>query len=197
MQSKAKTVAAYLAELPADRRAALEAVRRVIFANLDPTFKEGMLYGMIGYYVPHEVFPAGYHCDPSKPLGVAGLASQKQAMSLYHMGLYGSPEDKAWFVGEWKKTGKKLDMGKSCIRFKKLEDLPLDLIGRMFKRYSAKGYIKWYEEMLAQMGARKAAKATAKKAAKPAAKKPVAKPAKKVAKKAARKVAKKAARKAG
>lgn len=200
MQSKAKTVAAYLAELPEDRRAAIQAVRRVILDNLDPTFKEGMLYGMIGYYVPHEVFPAGYHCDPSKPLGVAGLASQKQAMSLYHMALYGSPEDTAWFVGEWKKTGKKLDMGKSCIRFKKLEDLPLDLIGRMFKRYSAAGYIKWYEASLAQMGASKTARAAAKKTSKTATTKSSAGPAKKTAKKAARKaagkIAKKSARKA-
>ncbi|HYE03661.1 MAG TPA: DUF1801 domain-containing protein, partial [Phycisphaerales bacterium] len=117
MQSRATTVEAYLASLPPERRAALQAVRRVILDNLDRDFEEGMQYGMIGYYVPHRVFPPGYHCDPKQPLPFAGLASQKNYMSVYLMGLYGAPEEESWFRRAWAASGKKLDMGKSCIRF--------------------------------------------------------------------------------
>jgi len=141
MQSKAKTVEAYLAALPEDRRQALEAVRAVILANLDRDYEEGMQYGVIGYYVPHRVFPAGYHCDPRQPLPFAGLASQKNYMSLYLMCIYGSQEQLKWFQQEWKKSGKKLDMGKSCVRFKKLADLPLEVIGEAIKRVPAKKYV--------------------------------------------------------
>jgi uncharacterized protein YdhG (YjbR/CyaY superfamily) len=141
MQSKAKTVAAYLAELPADRRTAIEGVRKVILKNLDRDFEEGMQYGMISYYVPHRIYPAGYHCDPSQPLPFACLASQKNYMSLYMMSIYGDRDHAQWFHEEWAKTGKKLDMGKSCIRFKKLDDLPLDLIGKAVARVKAKNYI--------------------------------------------------------
>ncbi|MCC6130446.1 MAG: DUF1801 domain-containing protein, partial [Acidobacteria bacterium] len=128
MQSKAPTVDEYLASLPEDRRAALAAVRDVIRKNLDPSYEEGMQYGMIGYYVPHSVYPAGYHCDPKQPLPFAGLASQKGHMSLYLMCVYGDSEQEKWFREEWAKTGKKLDMGKSCVRFKKVEDLALGVI---------------------------------------------------------------------
>src|SRR3954452_7713248 len=130
MQSKATTVDAYLQSLPPDRREALNAVRDVIFKNLDRKYEEGMQYGMIGYYVPHSVYPKGYHCDPKQPLPFAGLASQKNYMSVYLMSLYsvddnpGNPHAR-WFRDAWTKTGKKLDMGKACIRFKKVEDLPL------------------------------------------------------------------------
>lgn len=148
MQSKAKTVKEYLAELPADRRAALEALRKVFLANLDQGFEEGMGYGMMGYYVPHSIYPAGYHCDPKQPLPYAGMASQKNYMSLYLMGCYMSPESVKWLRTEWAKTGKKLDMGKSCIRFKKLEDLPLDLVGKAIKRMPLKEYIRLYEAAL-------------------------------------------------
>src|SRR5262245_12097077 len=129
--SKAKTVKEYLAELPPDRRAALQAVREVILKNLDGGYEEGMQYGMIGYYVPHRVFPAGYHCDPKQPLPFAGLASQKNHMSLHLMAVYlgcdgqGETPNAKWFREAWTKTGKKLDMGKACIRFKKLDDVPL------------------------------------------------------------------------
>jgi hypothetical protein len=139
--SKAQTVAEYLAELPAERRAAITAVRAVILKNLDKDYEEGMQYGMIGYYVPHRVFPAGYHCDPKQPLPFAGLASQKNHMAVYLMCVYGDGKHAEWFRKEWAKTGKKLDMGKSCIRFKKLDDLPLELIGKAIARVPAKKYI--------------------------------------------------------
>ncbi|MFN7967386.1 MAG: DUF1801 domain-containing protein [Acidobacteriota bacterium] len=152
MQSKATTVRAYLQELPPDRRAAIEAVRQVILHNLDKDFEEGISYGMIGYYVPHRVFPAGYHCDPRQPLCFAGLASQKNYMSLYLMSVYGRQEEQERFVQEWAKTGKKLDMGKACVRFKRLEDLPLDVIGRAIHRVSAKAYVEHYVKSLAARG---------------------------------------------
>lgn len=148
MQSKATTVDEYLAQLPADRREAIQAVREVILKNLDKDFEEGMQYGMIGYYVPHRVYPAGYHCDPKQPLPFAGLASQKNYMSVYLMCTYGSPEHLTWFQDAWAKTGKKLDMGKSCIRFKKLDDLALDVIGKSIQRVTAKKYIAVCEEAL-------------------------------------------------
>jgi Domain of unknown function (DU1801) len=152
MQSKAKTVAEYLASLPDDRRRALEAVRRVILDNLDSGYEEGMSYGMIGYYVPHRVYPPGYHCEPKQGLPFAGLASQKNYMSLYLMGLYcgcvegvSDTELVQWFRDAWAKSGRKLDMGKVCIRFRKLEDLPLDVIGEAIRRLPASVYIEQYE----------------------------------------------------
>lgn len=151
MQSPAKTVAEYVASLRADRRAAIEAVRQVILKNLDPDIEEGMAYGMIGYYIPHRVFPAGYHCDPKLPLCYAGLGSQKNYMSLYLMACYGSEKQEAWLREQWAKTGKKLDKGKVCIRFKKLTDLPLEVIGEAIRRVSAKSYIAHYEATLQAM----------------------------------------------
>lgn len=185
MQSKAKTVAEYMASLPADRREALAAVRTTILANLDRGIEEGMSYGMIGYHVPHAVFPAGYHCDPKQPLPYAGLASQSGHMSLYLMGVYFDPADAKWLADAWKKAGKKLDMGKACIRFKKLDDVPLDVVAAAIRRMPLAKYVGMYEAQLAQMGKGKSAKAAAKK---PAAKKAPTKPAKKaVAKKPAAK----------
>jgi len=148
MQSKATTVADYLASLPDDRRKAIETVRNVILANLDEDYEEGMQYGMIGYYVPHRIFPAGYHCDPKQGLPFAGLASQKNYMSIYLMGLYASPDNKLaqWFQEAWAKAGKKLDQGKACTRFKKLDDLALDVLGEAIRRMPAKKYIKAYDE---------------------------------------------------
>ena len=159
MQSKATTVEQYLRSLPEDRRAAIAAVRKVILQNLDEDFEEGMQYGMIGYYVPHRVFPAGYHCDPRQPLPFASLASQKNYMSLYMMSLYGGGEHLKWFQHAWAKTGKKLDMGKACLRFKKVEDLALDVIGEAIKRVPAKKYIAFCESVT---GSRKPSKSTAK-----------------------------------
>ncbi|HYE97993.1 MAG TPA: DUF1801 domain-containing protein [Planctomycetota bacterium] len=153
----ATTVKAYLAGLPAERRAVVQAVRKVILANLGAGYEEGMLYGMIGYYVPHRLYPAGYHVDPRQPLGYAGLAAQKNYYSLYLGLVYcggGTGEsddtpDARWFRQEWSKTGKKLDMGKSCIRFRTLEDLPLELVGRAIARLPVRAYIAAYEKALA------------------------------------------------
>ena len=148
MQSKATTVEQYLAELPDDRRAAISAVRKVILKNLNKGYEEGMLYGAIGYYVPHSLYPAGYHCDPRQPLGFAALASQKNYMSLYMMPVYSDGATETTFRDEWIKTGKKLDMGKCCIRFKKVEDLALDLIGETIRHTSVKKWIEHYETVL-------------------------------------------------
>ena len=148
MQSKATTVEEYLAELPDDRREAIEAIRQVILKNLPNGYEEGMQYGMIGYYVPHSVYAAGYHCDSSEPLPFAGLASQKNHMAFYGMGIYIDEAQAKWFVDEWKKSGKKLEMGKSCVRFKKLEDVALDVIGQAIKRMPVNRYIELYETQL-------------------------------------------------
>lgn len=147
MQSKAATVDQYLAELPPDRRAALQAVRKTILKNLDRDYEEGMGYGMIGYYVPHRVFPPGYHCDPRQPLPFAGLASQKNYMSLYLMTIYGPGGEQDWFRTAWARTGKKLDMGKCCIRFRKLEDLALDVVAEAIRRVPAKAYVAHYVKL--------------------------------------------------
>lgn len=156
MQSKATTVAQYLAALPDDRRKTLEAVRRVIRKNLDKNCEEGIQYGMIGYYVPHRVYPPGYHCDPKQPLPYVALASQKNYMSLYLMCIYGHDELRDWFEAAWAKTGKKLDMGKSCIRFKKLDDLALDVIGQAIKKTPTWDFVVHYEATMAKLKAQKA-----------------------------------------
>src|SRR4051794_35689361 len=118
MTSHAKTVAEYLASLPLDRRTALSAVREVILANLPKGYEECMQYGMIGYVVPHSIYPAGYHCNPSQPLGYASLGSQKNHMAIYLCNVYGHNETEDWFRQAYAATGKKLDMGKACVRFK-------------------------------------------------------------------------------
>jgi hypothetical protein len=146
MQSKARTVEQYLAELPPDRRDTITAVRKVILKNLPSGFEETMQYGMICYVVPHKLFPAGYHCDPTQPLSYACLASQKNYMAIYLMTVYGHKETEKWFVNAYKASGKKLDMGKSCVRFKKLDDLPLDVIGQAIARVPVDRYIQAYEE---------------------------------------------------
>jgi len=146
MQSKAKTVKEYLSELPPDRKAAISAVREVILKNLPKGFEEMMQYGMIGYSVPHSVYPPGYHCDPKQPLPFVALASQKNHMAVYMMNIYMDKETENWFTKAYKATGKKLDIGKSCIRFKKLDDLALDVIGQAVGRKSVKEYIALYEK---------------------------------------------------
>ncbi len=149
MQSKATTVEQYLQSLPEDRRTAISTVRKVILANLDKDYEEGMTYGMIGYYVPHTIYPAGYHCDPKQPLPYINLASQKNHMAVYMNFLYGNSEQGKLFAEDWAKTGKKLDAGKACIRFRKLEDLALDAIGKAIKRTPVKKHIKWIAASLA------------------------------------------------
>ncbi|MFN6205229.1 MAG: DUF1801 domain-containing protein [Planctomycetota bacterium] len=176
MQSKAPTVAAYLEELPAERRTLLDAVRKVIRANLDKGIQEVMNYGMIGYVIPHSIYPDGYHCDPSKPFPYGGLASQKNYCSLYLFPVYAEAED--WFREEWKKGGKKLDMGKCCIRFKRLEDLDLEVLARALRRFTVAQTLQCYQQLLgnrAKPGKRRGAsqptsKPTSKPASKPASK---------------------------
>lgn len=143
MQSKANSVEDYLRELPEDRRQAISKVREVISENLPKGFVECMQYGMIGYVIPLEDYPDTYN---GQPLGLAALASQKNHMAVYLSNIYADKEDEKWFTEEYKKTGKKMDVGKSCVRFKKLEDLPLELIGKAVARTSKAEFIKNYEE---------------------------------------------------
>jgi hypothetical protein len=152
MQSKAATVEEYLAELPEERRAAIGAVRETILKCLPKGYEEGMQYGMIGYFVPHSVYPPGYHCNPNEPLPYAGLASQQNYISVYLFCLYCDNQHEKWFREAWAKTGKKLDMGKSCIRFKRLDDMPLALIGQAIKRVPVKKFIQIYESAIAASG---------------------------------------------
>ena len=158
VQSSAKTVAAYLKELPEDRRSAISAIRKVIRQNLNPGFEEGMLYGMIGYYIPHSLYPAGYHCDHKQPLSFACLASQKNYMSLYMLSCDGRGDSESWFREQFKRAGKKLDMGKSCIRFTKLEDLPLEVVGEAIRRVTVEQHVALYEAALVRNAEAKAAR---------------------------------------
>lgn len=147
MQSKAKTVEAYIKELPPERGEAISKLRKEIIKNLPKGFEEGMGYGMMGYYVPHSIYPKGYHCTPELPLPFAGMASQKNFISFYHMGMYSDPALLKWFTTEYPKhTKAKLDMGKSCVRFKKPEHIPYELIGKLMKKMSVKDWIKLYEK---------------------------------------------------
>ena len=147
MISKATTPEQYINELPADRKEAITQLRNTVLKNLPKGFKETMSYGMLGYVVPHEIYPAGYHCDPELPLPFANIASQKNFIAFYHMGVYAMPELLKWFTTEYSKHSPvKLDMGKSCIRFKKPEHIPYKLIGELVKKISVKDWIKMYEE---------------------------------------------------
>jgi hypothetical protein len=144
----AKTIDEYLAALPDDRRHAVTEIRRVINKNIPKGFAEGISYGMISWYVPHSLYPAGYHCDPSKPLMLISLASEKNHIALYHMGIYAGPLAD-WFKKEWPRhSSRKLDMGKSCVRFRKFEDVPLKLIGELAAQLTPKAWIATYEAAL-------------------------------------------------
>lgn len=192
--AKPTTIAAYLKALPDDRREALEAIRAVVNKNIDTKFAEGMQYGMPAWFVPHSVYPAGYHCDAKQPLPFASVASQKNHIGIYLFCIYQDEDLREWFVDAWTASGKKLDMGKSCIRVKKLEDVPLDVLGKAIKKIKAKGYIEHYDSVRPD-GPKgmntTASKKTSKKAAKKtAAKKTTKKTTKKAAKKASKKTAK-------
>ena len=150
MKSNATTVDEYLANLPTDRREAISEVRRVILANLPKGYEECMTYGMIGYVVPHSIYPAGYHCDPKLPLPYANLGSQKNHMALHLMSVYGDPATEKWFRAAWEATGKRLDMGKACVRFRKLDDVPLDVIGQIIARVPVQKYIAHIEQVLGE-----------------------------------------------
>ena len=146
MRSDAKTPDEYVAEVPDERKEAINRLREVIKSNLPRGFKEVMSYGMIGYVVPHEIYPEGYHCDPALPLPFMNLASQKNFIAVYHAGIYADPELNKWFVGEYPKhVSTKLDMGKSCIRFKNVKHIPFELIGELSSKMTVDSWIKTYE----------------------------------------------------
>lgn len=149
MQSKATSVEDYIKELPKERQEAITKLRLAINKNLPRGYKEGMGYGMMGWSVPHGIYPAGYHCNPKDPLPFMGLASQKNSINLYHMGIYMDPKLLKWFrEAHAKASPKKLDMGKSCIRYKKPEDIPFDLIGELATKVTVEEWIKKYESVL-------------------------------------------------
>ena len=147
MQSKATTPEQYLSELPEDRKEAMLKLRNAIKENLPQGFEEVISYGMLGYVVPHSIYPSGYHCNPKLPLPFINLASQKNFIALYHMGIYANKNLESWFVSEYPKHVKsKLDMGKSCIRFKKMDDIPFDFIGELAAKVSVEDWISNYEK---------------------------------------------------
>jgi uncharacterized protein YdhG (YjbR/CyaY superfamily) len=146
MTSTASTPQEYLESLPDDRKAPMLQLHNTIKKNLPAGFSECMSYGMLGYAVPHSRYPAGYHCDPKQPLPFVSIASQKNYIALYHMGLYAMPQLLHWFQDEYARQSKtKLDMGKSCIRFKKAEHIPFDLVGELMKKVSPDEWIAVYE----------------------------------------------------
>jgi hypothetical protein len=173
--AKPATIESYLAALPPDRREALDALRAVINRNLPKGYEEGMQYGMPAWFVPHGVYPAGYHCDPTQPLPFVSIASQKSHIGLYLFCLYMNPELMSWFEAEWRKTGSRWDAGKSCVRAKKLADIPIELVGKAVKKVPVKTFVASYEAALpasarrkssgATSGGKKVSKSTTKKAA--------------------------------
>ena len=148
MTSSATTPEEYIASLPEERKPAVRKLHQVIVDHLPKGFKIGMTYGMIGYFVPHSVYPQGYHVDPEQPLPFINLASQKNYIALYHMGMYAHPGLLDWFRKEYAQhSATKLDMGKSCIRFKNVEKIPFDLIGQLVTKMSVEEWISTYEEV--------------------------------------------------
>lgn len=141
------TVAEYIAQVPEDRLEGINTLRETILKHLPAGFKECISYGMVGYVVPHSIYPSGYHCDPKLPLPFMSFANQKNFISFYHMGIYADPNLMEWFTSEFAKRSKaKLDMGKSCIRFKKVETIPFDLIGELVAKISVNDWIATYEK---------------------------------------------------
>ena len=149
MNAIGKTVDEILTNLPSDRVEPFNKLHDVIIKNLPKGFEAAISYGGLGYVVPHTLYPAGYHCKPIEPLPFAGIASQKNSINFYHMGIYSDPKLLNWFVSEYPKHSKqKLDMGKSCVRFKKLDEIPHTLIGELMKKMSVKDWIDFYEMTL-------------------------------------------------
>lgn len=147
MKHQAKSTEEYIALLPLERRQAVAKLKKVISDNLPEGFAETMGYGMIAFVVPHAVYPDGYHCDPKLPLPFINIASQKNFVALYHMGLYAMPDLMKWFTDEYSKHSKtRLDMGKSCIRFKKMEQIPYDLLAELARKIRVADWIKTYEQ---------------------------------------------------
>jgi hypothetical protein len=149
MQSKATTPKEYIDSLPEERKKIISDLRKTILKNLPKGFSEVMSYGMLGFVVPHSLYPNGYHCDPEQPLPFMCLASQKNFVAVYHMGVYADKDLLKWFTSEYPKQSKtKLDMGKSCIRFKKLDEIPIKLIGELAGKMTPKQWIALYEKGL-------------------------------------------------
>lgn len=149
MSTKAISVDQYIENVAEDKKAAFIQLRKTILYNLPEGFEEVLSYGMPGYVVPHSVYPAGYHCNPELPLPFASIAAQKNFIAIYHMGLYGDPELMEWFKNQHAlRAKKKLDMGKSCIRYKKSEDLPFDLIAELFTKITVRQYIDHTKKVL-------------------------------------------------
>lgn len=149
MKSNALNIENYINELSVERRAPMLTLHQTILSNLPKGFEAQMNYGMIGYVVPHRIYPDGYHCNPQLPLPFMAIASQKNGVSFYHMGLYANENLLAWFKNEYPKHCKtNLDMGKSCIRFKKTEHIPFDLLAELVKKMQVKDWISIYEESL-------------------------------------------------
>jgi len=151
MQPKATTPPEYIASLPEERNAAISKLRTILKQNLPTGFEEVMSYGMLGYVVPHSIYPNGYHCDPSLPLPFINIASQKNFIAVYHMGIYSDNSLLEWFKGEYPKYCKnKLDMGKSCIRFKKIDNIPYQLIVELAAKISVNDWINFYEKAISK-----------------------------------------------
>ena len=149
MRTEGTTPEQLIANSPEERREAMMKLRKTILDNLPEGFKEGIGYGMIGYSVPHSLYPAGYHCDPKLPLPFMSFASQKNFIAFYHMGLYADKQLLDWFVNEFQQVSKtKLDMGKSCVRFKKTEQIPFELIGKLVSKMTPEDWITIYEKAL-------------------------------------------------
>lgn len=149
MQSSAKTINEYLDELPEERKEAFLKLRNSILNNLPKGFEEQLSYGMLGYVVPHSIYPAGYHCTPKLPLPYMNIASQKNFIALYHLGIYANPKLLEWFTTEYPKHGsQKLDMGKGCIRFKKMDQIPFDLIAELAGKMTVEEWIECYETQI-------------------------------------------------
>ncbi|WP_299003180.1 DUF1801 domain-containing protein [uncultured Tenacibaculum sp.] len=148
MKYEVSTVEEYISQIPEERQEVLKKLRNIIKKNLPEGFEEGINYNMIGYYVPHSKYPDGYHCDPKLPLPFMNLASQKNSVNLYHSGIYANKDLHDWFVAEYPKHAKrKLDMGKSCIRFKKLDDIPYELIAELCTKMSVDEWVSTYESV--------------------------------------------------
>lgn len=151
MKVNIASIEEYIESLPEDRQTAIQQLREVIIANLPEGFSEQISYGMIGYVVPHSVYPKGYHCNPKEALPFISIASQKNYIALYHMGIYAIPELIEWFINEYPKHSKrKLDMGKGCIRFKKLDEIPYELIAETVGKISVEKWIETYEKEFAK-----------------------------------------------
>lgn len=149
MKIEANSVKEYLANIPEERKPYINKLRKIILENIPAGFEECFMYGMLGYVVPLSIYPEGYHCTKDTPLPFVNVASQKNFIALYHMGIYANKEVHDWFVSEYPKHCKyKLDMGKSCVRFKKLADIPYDLIAKLMQKYTVKDWIRMYEDVI-------------------------------------------------